>query len=129
MDLINAQQHGWDWLRETVFRRDGGCVAVQRQIMGEEVATDSCREGAGLHYPIIERWRLERMEWDHVTQDGVRYSDEAHGITVCPWHHRGSGQRIDTKARRERVREYLRGVYPTVWDGGNVDASAVQAGA
>lgn len=62
------------------------------------------------------RWNdLFQMEWDHVTMNGVRYDDIAHGVTVCPWHHRGSRWRIDTAPRRQRIREVLRGLYPEAW--------------
>lgn len=105
MDLINAEQHGWSWLREQTFARDGGCIAVQSRIMGDRVAPDGC---------------TGPLEWDHVKEQlkaGQKApDDEAHGVTVCAWHHRHSRSwRSDSKVNRERIREYLRGVYPTVW--------------
>ena len=99
MELINADQHGWQWLRETVFRRDGGCIAPG---MG---APDGC---------------TGPLEFDHVKEAlraGVKApNDEAHGVTVCAWHHRHSRHwRSDSKVNRQRIREYLGRVYPTVW--------------
>lgn len=58
-----------------------------------------------------------RLEWDHVRHGlaGPRFDDEAHGVMVCPWHHRGSGWRIDTKEHRAALRVYLTSKYPEVW--------------
>lgn len=97
MELITAEKDGWTWLRETVFRRDGGCVGPS---LG---APDGC---------------TGPLEFDHVREKigGERLDDEAHGITVCAWHHRHSRQwRSDSKVNRSTIREYLRGVYPEVW--------------
>ena len=105
MDLITAEHDGWSWLREHTFRRDGGCIAPQRSIMGDLVAPDGC---------------TGPLEWDHVKEHlkaGAKApNDEAHGVTVCSWHHRYSRSwRSDSKVNRARIREYLRGVYPSVW--------------
>lgn len=119
VELTTAKRHGWLVLRAVVFRRDGGCVAVQRHIMGDDVATDSCRAGEREAAKVINRWDLQYMEWDHIREQpgGRRYDDEAHGVTVCPWHHRGSGQRVDTSERRFKIRGYLARMYPDVWAG------------
>lgn len=111
--VITAAAGGWTKLRWTVFWRDQGCVAVQPKWFGKDIATDQCRNTAGW----LIRWDdLFQLEWDHVTDSrGIRRDDEAHGITVCPWHHRGDRWRIDTKERRQRVREVLRGLYPEAW--------------
>jgi len=111
--VITAAIDGWTKLRWTVFQRDGGCVAVQPRIFGDDIARDECRNTAGW----LIRWNdIFQMEWDHVTdRGGIRRDDEAHGVTVCPWHHRGSGWRIDTKERRAKLREVLSDLYPAVW--------------
>jgi len=111
--VITAAIDGWTKLRWTVFQRDGGCVAVQPRIFGDDIARDECRNAAGW----LIRWNdIFQMEWDHVTdRGGIRRDDEAHGVTVCPWHHRGSGWRIDTKERRAKLREVLSDLYPAVW--------------
>lgn len=111
MELVTAAD-GWAKLRLVTFTRDKGCVAVQPRVMGALAATDLCRDENGW---LISWNDLFRMEWDHVKQNFLRYDDEAHGITVCPWHHRGDRWRIDTKAHRERVRAYLESLYPAVW--------------
>lgn len=111
--VVTAVADGWTRLRWVVFQRDGGCVAVRPSIFGEDAAKDQCR---GAHGWLI-RWNdLFQMEWDHVTDDGgIRRDDEAHGVTVCPWHHRGSHWRIDTKIRRAVLRDHLRRLYPEAW--------------
>lgn len=112
-DLVTAAKDGWTKLRWTVFRRDGGCVAVQPAIFGRDVAPDQCQNRAGW----LIRWNdVFQLEWDHVTGfDGIRRDDEAHGVAVCPWHHRGSRWRIDTKERRDVLRRHLARLYPTEW--------------
>lgn len=86
---------------------------MQPAIFGEDIATDQCR---GLMGYLIAWDDLFKMEWDHVTDDGgIRRDDEAHGVTVCPWHHRGSGWRIDTKPHRAKLRDMLRTLYPAEW--------------
>lgn len=62
------------------------------------------------------------LEFDHVKERlGAAFkapNDEAHGITVCSWHHRHSRSwRSDSKANRTLIREYLRRLYPAVWPG------------
>ncbi len=111
--VLTAAADGWFVLRAAVFRRDRGCVAVQSDWFGDGVATDQCRDARG----YLIRWDdIFRMEADHVTDDGgIRRDDEAHLITVCAWHHRGSGWRIDTKARRARARDVMRALYPAEW--------------
>jgi hypothetical protein len=113
VELVSAARDGWTKLRWTVFRRDGGCAAVQPRYFRDDVATDQCR---GKHGWLIRWDDVFQMEWDHVRDDrGRRVDDEAHGITVCPWHHRGSSWRIDTKERRARIRDVLRALYPEAW--------------
>ncbi len=104
-DLITAEQHGWSWLRQQVFARDGGCISQQSRIFGKQTAPDAC---------------TGPLEFDHVKEHlkaGAKApNDEAHGVTVCAWHHRHSKHwRSDQKANRIFIRAYLRGVYPTVW--------------
>lgn len=113
-ELITAEKDGWAALRWAVFKRDGGCVAQLSFWFPGDTATDQCRGTNGW----LIRWNdLFHMEWDHVRdRRGRRLDDEAHGITVCPWHHRGSGWRIDTAARRQRVRQVLAGLYPAAWE-------------
>lgn len=111
--VASAKADGWTKLRWTVLQRDGGCVAVQPSIFGQDIATDQCR---GLHGWLI-RWNdVFQMEIDHVTdRGGIRRDDEAHLVAVCPWHHRGSHWRIDTKPRRAVLRDMLTGLYPAEW--------------
>lgn len=112
MELVTAERDGWPKLRLLTFSRDKGCVAANPAIMGSLVASDQCRDRNGWLIPWND---LFRMEWDHVKQDGVRYNDIAHGVTVCPWHHRGSRWRSDSKVNREAIRAYLLLLYPAVW--------------
>jgi hypothetical protein len=102
LELISAKVHGWAALRIAVFRRDMRCVATQERVFGKDVATDLCSG------PV---------EFDHIRHGlaGRRIDDEAHGITVCAWHHRGSGWRVDAKDRRAAARRYLANLYPDVW--------------
>lgn len=111
--ILSAAVDGWGRLRSAVFRRDRGCVAVQARWFGDDVAKDLCRDAGG----FLMRWDdIFKMEWDHVTdRSGIRRDDEAHGITVCPWHHRGSGWRSDTSEHRAREREVLAEMYPEAW--------------
>jgi hypothetical protein len=113
VELITRRKDGWPRLRQTVLARDGGCVATSGMWFRTDAATDSCRDEHGL----LIRWdNVFKMELDHVRDDrGARLDDEAHLITVCPWHHRGSAWRIDTKARRQRERDVLRALYPEHW--------------
>lgn len=102
------------WERVAVFQRDGGCIAVQPIWFGRDVAPGVCRDSFG---NIIGWHDLDKMEWDHVTDDaGIRRDDRAHGVTVCPGHHRGSGWRIDTKEHRRMIRDRLRILYPEEWN-------------
>lgn len=114
MELITAKD-GWPKLRLLTFTRDGGCVAARPDVMGPLVATDQCRDRNGWLIPWND---LFRMEWDHVREQsgGARLDDIAHGITVCPWHHRGDGWRSDSAIHREAIRAYLRRLYPDHWD-------------
>jgi hypothetical protein len=113
VELVTVLKAGWARLRIHTFNRDGGCVAVQPSIFGADIATDQCRSATGTLIP----WNaVFFMEWDHVTdRAGIRRDDEAHGVTVCPWHHRGSGWRIDTKERRAVLRDHLTRLYPEAW--------------
>lgn len=88
-------------------------MAVQPRIFREDIAPDQCRNALG----YLIAWNdLLPMEWDHVRdRQGIRRDDEAHGVTVCPWHHRGHDWRIDTKERRARLRDVLTALYPTEW--------------
>jgi hypothetical protein len=109
-----VQGDGWPAVRAAVFERDGGCLATSFQVFGSDVASDLCRNRYG---DTVRYDDLKWMEWDHV-REGVaeaRINDEAHGVTVCAWHHRGSGWRIDTKAHRAKVRGWLAKHYPEVW--------------
>jgi hypothetical protein len=113
VELVSAARDGWTKLRWTVFKRDGGCVATSRLWFRDDTAPDQCRNKAGW---LIKWDDIFQMEPDHVTDwGGIRRDDEAHLITVCPWHHRGSQWRIDTKERRQREREVLSGLYPEAW--------------
>lgn len=114
MELITREKDGWPKLRILTFQRDGGCVAVNPAIFGADVATDQCRDRNDWLIPWND---LFKMEWNHVREQpgGTRYDDIAHGITVCPWHHRGSGWRIDTRPHMERVRAHLSALYPDHW--------------
>lgn len=116
--MITAEKDGWPKLRLTVFTRDGGCVAVQPRIFGKDAATDFCRNVYGYVIPWDD---IFQMEWDHVKEQlGMQLrasNDEAHGITVCPHHHRTSnGWRIDSAEHRQTIRGWLAKHYPEVWD-------------
>lgn len=103
MVLISAKEHGWVALRLRTFRRDGGCIANSEAVFGKEIAPDRC-DGD--------------LEFDHVRHGlaGRRIDDEAHGVTVCAWHHRLSQEwRSDTKVHRAAQRRYLANLYPDVW--------------
>ena len=91
-------------------------MAVNPEIMGPEVAPDQCRDVNGWLMPWNDIWKLE---WDHVRAGyaGKRINDEAHGVTACPWHHRGDGWRVDSKAHRQILRDYLARLYPAQWAG------------
>lgn len=113
--ILTVAKDGWAAVRQRIFVRDRGCVAVQQDIFGEDVAHDQCRDAAGYLMAWDDRFRLEA---DHVTQVhshlDPRRDDEAHLITVCPWHHRLSPRwRIDTAERRMAVRAFLVKRYPT----------------
>ena len=114
MELVTRAKDGWAKLRILTFQRDGGCVAVNPTIFGGDVAPDQCRDRNGWLIPWND---LFKMEWDHVREEagGARVDDIAHGITVCPWHHRGDGWRSDSKAHRMMERLYLRSLYPEQW--------------
>ncbi len=100
-------------VRWAVLKRDKGCVATSAVWFPGDVAPDECR---GKHGWLIKWDDIFQLEVDHVTdRGGIRRDDEAHLIAVCPWHHRGSGWRIDTKERRQREREVLSGLYPAAW--------------
>jgi hypothetical protein len=123
VELVSAANDGWSKLRLTTTRRDGGCVAVQPKVMGEQIATDLCRNGHGW---VIRYDDLFQLEWDHVKEflaTSLRAPhDEAHGVSVCAWHHRGTGWRSDSQEHRQKIREYLAKLYPDVW----ADVPAVQ---
>jgi hypothetical protein len=111
--LLTAAADGWQRLRARVFGRDGWCIATRRDIFGADIATDLCMDAG--KKPITYAG-LFAMEWDHVTDDGgIRRDDEAHGVTVCPWHHRGAAWRSDSSDHREAERVYLARLYPEAW--------------
>lgn len=115
--MITAVRDGWTELRRVTFRRDGGCLAVRVDVFGSDIAPDMCQDGFG--NPILW-YDLSKMEFDHVKEQlGTAKKapdDEAHGITVCPWHHRLSQQwRSDSARHRIAERDWLRKHYPEVW--------------
>lgn len=118
MELIRADVDGWPRLKLHTARRDGGCIAQNPEAIGRDhVAPDQCRDVNGWLMSWTDVWKLE---WDHVRHGyaGQRMDDEAHGVTVCPWHHRGSGPwRSDSKVNREAIRAYLARLYPEAWAG------------
>lgn len=108
-----VKSDGWTAVRWAVLNRDGGCIAVQPRVFGDDVARDQCR---GTHGWLIPWDSAFQLEIDHVTDfGGIRRDDEAHLVAVCPVHHRGSGWRIDTKERRAVLRDHLRRLYPAAW--------------
>ena len=113
---LTVAEDGWKAVRRAVFARDGGCVATNRQFSTDWVAVDDpCRDGFGNELRYGD-W--DHLEFDHVREKlgGARLDDEAHGIGVCPWHHRLSTYwRSDTSYHRAAAREWLRKHYPEVW--------------
>lgn len=116
--MMTAEADGWESVRRATFRRDIGCIAGQPRIFGVNIAPDMCKDAFG--NPMRwDEWRL--LEWDHVKEDlraGVKApNDEAHGVAVCPWHHRLSQRwRSDSKAHRAAIRDWLARHYPEVWN-------------
>lgn len=112
--MLTAKEDGWPSVRLAVFVRDGGCVAGQTRIFGTGASDEQCRTEFGDPIAYTD-WDV--LEFDHVTRNGVRYDDEAHGIAACPWHHRLSQRwRTDSKTHRHAEREWLAMHYPEVWD-------------
>lgn len=110
---LTVARDGWDAVRQAVFRRDVGCIAHQSRIFGQDTATDACADTWG---NVIDGLGFEVLEFDHVTQHGVRYDDEAHGVSVCPRHHRLSRVwRSDSRVHRALERGWLHKHYPEVW--------------
>jgi hypothetical protein len=111
---LNVAEHGWPAVRSAVFGRDGGCVAGQPRIFGRDAADDGCRSQWGQR---IDWDDWDQLEWDHVTQENVRHDDEAHGVAVCPWHHRLSqAWRSDSRRHRAALRRWLAKHWPEVWN-------------
>lgn len=115
--LTTEQKDGWPRLKLVVAARDGGCLATHRGVFGDDVAPDMCRDARGYLMTSTDYFRLE---FDHVKEQQAMAlrapNDEAHGIAVCPWHHRLSREwRSDTAAHRAVIRDYLRRLYPREW--------------
>lgn len=124
--LVNAKEHGWEVLRLRVFSRDGGCIAVQKDIAGKNVAPDPCRDKHGRVVGFSDRGALTL---DHVKEQPAigtlqikkredRHSykapdDEAHLVTVCWGHHIGAWSWATSN--RDVERKWLRQQYPDVW--------------
>lgn len=124
-DLLTATAAGWPAVRQAVFARDGGCIAVQRDIAGDAVAPDPCRDKWGRVVPSNE-WSA--MTLDHVKEqppvgtlqvkkrEGRGFKapdDEAHLVTVCWGHHVGA--QSWATSHRAVEREWLTFHYPEVW--------------
>lgn len=114
--IFTRKADGWTAVRRVVFHRDKGCVAVQRSIFGDDVATDICRDGWGNPMPWNDTFRLEFAHVKEEIAASLRATDdEAHGVAACPWHHRLGRWRLDTKGRYDTLRGYLRKLYPKEW--------------
>lgn len=107
---------GWPAVRLAVFRRDRGCIAVNQQVFGADTAPDLCANKFGTRIDPAD-WDL--LEFDHVKEGlgGPKApDDEAHGVAVCPWHHRlSSVWRSDSALHRLAERAWLARHYPAVW--------------
>lgn len=112
MIVYHVETDGWTVVRSAVFTRDGGCVAVQRELFRGDVATDPCRDRFG---NVIDWDDWEYLTLDHVREapGGRRWHDSAHLITACPGHHNGASSWVT--AHREQIRDLLRRLYPEVW--------------
>lgn len=115
--MLTVRNDGWVQVRSAVFKRDVGCVATQWRIFGNNIAPDMCRSRWGTP---IEWDDWSELEFDHVKENleasNKAPDDEAHGVAVCPWHHRLSQVwRSDSKFHRERLRDWLAKAYPEVW--------------
>ena len=112
--MINAKDHGWPTLKAFVAERDWVCLAIRTDVFGQDIARDQCQDKDG---NLIGADKVYLMEFDHIREQagGARIDDEAHGINVCSWHHRGSGWRSDSKEHRDGIRRYLARLYPKVW--------------
>lgn len=113
--MMTVEQDGWPAVRHAVFWRDGGCIAHRADIFGADVAPDHCRNS---YAQPLRNGR--ECEWDHVKERsamGMKApDDEAHGVTVCAWHHRLSQKwRSDSAAHRGQIRAYLTRLYPEIW--------------
>lgn len=87
-----------DGLRETVFRRDGGCVLAKLE-PGHE-----CRDVWGARHLPTELWRLTLEHVKDELRMGVRApSDEAHMVALCGY----ANNRPPTKKQRALMRIYL----------------------
>lgn len=120
--IVAVETHGWTVVRSAVFGRDGGCVATQPRIFGSDVAPDRCRGRFGQD---VEWDDWDQLEFDHVRphSGGARPDDEAHGVAVCPWHHRLSQVwRSDSRRHREALRSWLASHYPDAWPDDRIGA-------
>jgi hypothetical protein len=115
--IVTKRADGWAAVRRVVFQRDRGCVAVQKLVFGDDVAPDICRDGWGNPMAWDDPFRLDFAHVKEEIRAGKRADDdEAHGVAACPWHHRlGRVWRLDTKARYDTLRDYLRVRYPQEW--------------
>lgn len=109
-------------LRWGIFQRDEGCIAVQPDKVGDAVSAEPCRNSANWVIPWND---VFQMEWNHVKEAGAiglgikAPDDEAHGVTLCAFHHRGTAAGSNWEAaNREAERKYLRSLYPEVWGEG-----------
>lgn len=111
--MLTVERDGWPEVRHAVLRRDAGCIANQHRIFGGDLAIDACANKWGTP---LEGLALDQLELDHVTQNGVRYDDEAHLVSVCAWHHRLSQVwRSDSRFHRALERGWLAKQYPEAW--------------
>jgi hypothetical protein len=115
--MMTVRDDGWIAVRTAVFTRDVGCVAGQFRIFGKAAADDGCRSRWGSR---IEWDDWSELEFDHVKRDAKAGDkapdDEAHGVAVCPHHHRLSQVwRSDSKVHRMMLRDWLAKHYPEAW--------------
>jgi hypothetical protein len=101
-------------IRWAVYRRDGGCIAVQPDKVGKEhLAPDLCRNRLGWLHPWND---LFQMTLEHVRKwaamGGPKAPDTVeYLVTLCHWH----GVQGWELRHKTVSRTYLARLYPEVW--------------
>jgi hypothetical protein len=112
--MKSAETDGWAAVRLAVLGRDRGCVAVQRELVGDLADGKLCRDDFG----AVHGWdAIFKLQLDHVKEQprmGLKApDDEAHLQAICAQHHRTWATRSEVRAW---ARERLARLYPEAWN-------------